>query len=376
MTLNQVTADNTRQTELWQELTHKEDTYKIEVINSIQAFQHELRNCQRCSNSKMNDIEQILNTLARMSTPLNPNVGTGIPNTQVLNAKNSQSKNEFSTSLHKLEPSMGQELLKEVPKLKEWPQFSGEGEYDHMELIRGIEMIKKDMKIPERLLRQAHGHQRWTWWKTQIINKWANDAWRFKAETAFEYAKFNADKDKPLPWFCQKKDRLTALYPDVSEFMIHRKILRQCGGALEYTVKSRTTQKSSAEDIINTLEEVTTRTRIGCSRVNLKTRFNTPWKNSVNKNSKENFNNMKYKSADIIRKCHICQSTTHLANTCPREGKINEIDIEKEPDVEKDDNIIEENSDDKSSMVSESSKDIENISATFDIMESYSHLLQ
>ncbi|MBW0471025.1 hypothetical protein O181_010740 [Austropuccinia psidii MF-1] len=38
--------------------------------------------------------------------------------------------------------------------------------------------------------------------------------------------------------------------------------------------------------------------------------------------------------------------------------------------------MIEENSDDKSSTFSESSKDIENKNATFDIMESYSHLLQ
>ncbi|MBW0532784.1 hypothetical protein O181_072499 [Austropuccinia psidii MF-1] len=161
----------------------------------------------------------------------------------------------------------------------------------------------------------------------------------------------------------------------MSEFMIHRKILRQCGGDLEHAIKSRTTEQSSAEDIINILEEVTTRTKIGSSRVNLKTRFNTPWKDSVDKNPKENSNNIKYKSADTVRKCHICQSTTHLANTCPKKGKINEIDIEKEPDVEKDD-IIEDNSDDKSSIFSESSKDIENINATFDIMESYSHLPQ
>ncbi|MBW0524010.1 hypothetical protein O181_063725 [Austropuccinia psidii MF-1] len=33
MKLNQVTSDNTRQTELWQELTHEEDMYKIEAIN-------------------------------------------------------------------------------------------------------------------------------------------------------------------------------------------------------------------------------------------------------------------------------------------------------------------------------------------------------
>ncbi|MBW0522576.1 hypothetical protein O181_062291 [Austropuccinia psidii MF-1] len=140
----------------------------------------------------------------------------------------------------------------------------------------------------------------------------------------------------------------------MSEFMIHRKILRKCGGDLEHAVKRRTTEKSSAEDIINILEEVTTRIRIGSSRVNLKTRFNKPWKDSVDKNPKENSNDMRYKSADIIRKCHIWQSTTHLANKCPRKGKINEIDIENRPDVEKYDNIIEENSDDKSSIFSES----------------------
>ncbi|MBW0532696.1 hypothetical protein O181_072411 [Austropuccinia psidii MF-1] len=169
--------------------------------------------------------------------------------------------------------------------------------------------------------------------KPKLSKEWANDAWRFKVKAAFEYARLIADKDKDLPWFCQQKDRLTEFYPDISEFMIHRKILRQCG---ENAVKRRTTEQYSAEDIINILEEVATRTRIGSSRVNLKTRFNTPWKESVDQNPKENLNNIKYKSADVMRKCHIYQSTTHLANKFPKKGKINEIDIEKEPDVEKD----------------------------------------
>ncbi|MBW0526424.1 hypothetical protein O181_066139 [Austropuccinia psidii MF-1] len=378
MKLNQTTSDDTRQTELWKELTQTEDNPKTNVINSIQILQHEFRNSQRCNNSKMNDIEQLLHTLPRISTPLNQNEGSIIPNPQVLEVENSQLKIEFFTSFHNLEASMGQALLKEVPKLKEFPHFSIEGEYDNMEFIRGIDIIKEDFEFPYRLvtarfntlftrsahrwyikIRQAHGHQSCTWWKTQIINKWANDSWRLKVETAFESSKFNADKDKALPWFFQQRDRLTAFYPDISEFMIHRKILRQCGGDLEHAVKFRTTEQSSEEDIINTLEEVTTRTRSVSSRVNLKTRFNTPWKDSVGKNSKENSNNVNYKSADIIRK-----------------GGINEIDIEKEPDVEKEDNIIEENSDDMSSIFSESSKDIENINSTFEIMESYSHLPQ
>ncbi|MBW0577166.1 hypothetical protein O181_116881 [Austropuccinia psidii MF-1] len=96
----------------------------------------------------------------------------------------------------------------------------------------------------------------------------------------------------------------------------------------------------------------------------------------MDKNPKANSNNVKYKSAGIIRKFHICQSTTHLANTCPKRGEINEIESEKEPDLEKYDNIIEDNSDDKSSIFSESLKDIETINSTSYSMESYSHLPQ
>ncbi|MBW0539262.1 hypothetical protein O181_078977 [Austropuccinia psidii MF-1] len=132
----------------------------------------------------------------------------------------------------------------------------------------------------------------------------------------------------------------------MSEFMIHKEIPRQCGVYLEHAVKGRTTEQSSAEDIINILEEVTTQTTIGCSRVNLKARFNTPWEDSVDKNPKENSNNTKYKSADAIRKLHICKSATHLANACLRKGKINEFDNEREPAFEKDD-VIEDNSYDK-----------------------------
>ncbi|MBW0476837.1 hypothetical protein O181_016552 [Austropuccinia psidii MF-1] len=160
----------------------------------------------------------------------------------------------------------------------------------------------------------------------------------------------------------------------MSEFIIHRKTLRQWGGDMENAIKSRTTEKSSEEDIINILEEVTTRTRIGSSSVNLKTSFNTPFKDYVDEASKENSDNMEYKSADVIRKCHICKSTTHLSNKLPRKGKINESENEKEPDVKKYD-VNVENSDYKSSIFSESS-DIENINVTFDIMEAYSYLPQ
>ncbi|MBW0518407.1 hypothetical protein O181_058122 [Austropuccinia psidii MF-1] len=132
MKSNHIASYNNRQTELWQESTNKEYMYKFEVINLIQSFQHELRNSKRCSSHKMNNIEQLLHTLPRVSIPLNQNEGTRIPNLKVLEVENSQLKNELATSFDNFKPSMGQALLKYVPKLKEWPHLSGEGEYDHM----------------------------------------------------------------------------------------------------------------------------------------------------------------------------------------------------------------------------------------------------
>ncbi|MBW0555805.1 hypothetical protein O181_095520 [Austropuccinia psidii MF-1] len=193
---------------------------------------------------------------------------------------------------------MGQERLKEVPKLKEWPHFSA-----HRWFIR---------------LRQAYRHQSWTWWKTQIIDKWANDVCRFEVETSVESAHFDSEKDESLPWACQQEDRLTALYPDISEVIVHRKLLTQCADDLEHAVKSRTTEQYSTEDIINILQESTTRTMISSSRVNIKTRFNTPMKDSVDKSPKENSNSMKYKSEYTIRKCHIFERTTNIVNTFPK----------------------------------------------------------
>ncbi|MBW0504225.1 hypothetical protein O181_043940 [Austropuccinia psidii MF-1] len=160
----------------------------------------------------------------------------------------------------------------------------------------------------------------------------------------------------------------------MSDFIINRKILRQCGGDLEHSLKRRATEKFPEEDIIDISKEVTTRTKICSSRMNLKTGFDTPWKDSVDKFPKKSIN-MKHKYLENIRKFHILQITTNSANIFPKRGKINEINIEKQPDVEKVD-VNEENSDDKSSIFFKSSKDIENINVTFDIMESYSHLPQ
>ncbi|MBW0565366.1 hypothetical protein O181_105081 [Austropuccinia psidii MF-1] len=41
---------------------------------------------------------------------------------------------------------------KDIPKLEEWPTFSGEGEYNCIEFIRTIDMLWEDFHIPDEII--------------------------------------------------------------------------------------------------------------------------------------------------------------------------------------------------------------------------------
>ncbi|MBW0562134.1 hypothetical protein O181_101849 [Austropuccinia psidii MF-1] len=41
---------------------------------------------------------------------------------------------------------------KDIPELEEWATFSGEGEYNHIELIRTIYMLQEEFHIPYEII--------------------------------------------------------------------------------------------------------------------------------------------------------------------------------------------------------------------------------
>ncbi|MBW0528744.1 hypothetical protein O181_068459 [Austropuccinia psidii MF-1] len=82
-------------------------------------------------------------------------------------------------------------------------------------------------------------------------------------ENSFEEAIFNIERDRPMSWLLKQKDRLTALHPDISGTMIHKRILRKCGGYLEHAIRRRCIEPFSTEDYINAMEDITTGTKIG-----------------------------------------------------------------------------------------------------------------
>ncbi|MBW0550176.1 hypothetical protein O181_089891 [Austropuccinia psidii MF-1] len=184
-------------------------------------------------------------------------------------------------------------------------------------------------------------------------------------ENSFENAIFNSQKDKPLTWFFKQKDRLSALHPDISDTTINMKILRKCGGELEHPIKSKCVEPYSTEAYINAMEDIITRMRIG------KTWTKIPIEsNIVSKIPRED-----RRPERPVLKLHKCGSTSHLANTCTKKTKINEVHVIEEV------HCTEEKEEcDQYSAISEDTPvedyRIENITAFFEVTEGNTHLPQ
>ncbi|MBW0532052.1 hypothetical protein O181_071767 [Austropuccinia psidii MF-1] len=213
-----------------------------------------------------------------------------------------------------LTPFLGENVIsaKDIPKLEEWPTFSGEGEYNHIEFIRTIDMLQEDFHIPDELIvgklqslftrtakkwyykmEKDHGKHDCSWWKSEMITKWANNSWRFKIGNAFE---------------------------NMSDTMINMKILRKCGGELEHAIKCRCVEPFSTEEYINSMEDIITRTRIG------KTWTKIPMESKM----VPKISNEDRKPETPVLMCHKCGSTSNLANSCTKKTKINEAQVIEE----------------------------------------------
>ncbi|MBW0495473.1 hypothetical protein O181_035188 [Austropuccinia psidii MF-1] len=176
-------------------------------------------------------------------------------------------------------------------------------------------------------MRIDHGKHDWSWCKSEVITKWANNSWRFKMENAFESAIFNSEKDEPPTWFFRQKARLSALHPDMSDTIINMRILRKCGGLLEHAIKSRCIPREER------------------------------------------------RPGKPVLKCHKCGSTSYYTNTCTKKTKINEVQIIEEIQC-----TSEKEESDQDSEVSEDTPveyyTIENITDFFEVTEVHTHLPQ
>ncbi|MBW0532921.1 hypothetical protein O181_072636 [Austropuccinia psidii MF-1] len=123
-----------------------------------------------------------------------------------------------------------------------------------------------------------------------------------------------------MSWFLKKKDRLTGLHPDMSETMVHKRILRKCGGDIEKAIRSRCIEPGFKEDYINSMEDISTRRKIGRNLYKPPIKNKTSGKPILRPNKPQERDPLKFNK---------CVSTSNFANTCIKKTRIIEIEIEK-----------------------------------------------
>ncbi|MBW0503380.1 hypothetical protein O181_043095 [Austropuccinia psidii MF-1] len=103
----------------------------------------------------------------------------------------------------------------------------------------------------------------------------------------------------------------------MSDSMINMKILIKCGGELEHNIKFKFLEPFSTEDYINAIEDIITRTRMGKT-----------WTRNLMESKM--IPTISREDNKLVLKCHKCGSTSHLANTCIKKTKINEVQVTDE----------------------------------------------
>ncbi|MBW0555421.1 hypothetical protein O181_095136 [Austropuccinia psidii MF-1] len=188
-------------------------------------------------------------------------------------------------------------------------------------------------------------------------------------ENSFEEAIFNIERDRPISWLLKQKDRLTALHPDISETMVHKRILRKCGCDLEHAIRSKCIEPFSTEDYINATEDINTRTK------SFRNWYKPPIENKTSRKPISTLNNPQDRAP---LRFHECGSTSHFANTCPKETRINETETDKKDDPKEANDVSLHESDSETSEEEELTDQlgIENTNVSFDVTEVHTHLPQ
>ncbi|MBW0545009.1 hypothetical protein O181_084724 [Austropuccinia psidii MF-1] len=155
----------------------------------------------------------------------------------------------------------------------------------------------------------------------------------------------------------------------MSETMINKRILRECGGYLEHAIRSRCIEPCSMEDYINAMEDIRTRTKTG------RNWYKSPMDNKTSGKSIPK-PNKPHEKAPL--KHHKCGSTSHLAKTCVKKTRINEIEIDKVEDKKETNDVSLHDSDSESSEEEEvpDKLSIENFNVSFEVTEVHTHLPQ
>ncbi|MBW0492512.1 hypothetical protein O181_032227 [Austropuccinia psidii MF-1] len=148
------------------------------------------------------------------------------------------------------------EALKQLPEASSWPNFTGVGESDHLELINYIHGLFIDVpSIPDYWIifrintafkghaiiwntemKEIHYRRNRPWLKSQMVQEYRNATWICKNTMLFENDKYSVDKD-PYEWCLRQSKLLKSIDTQKKIQMRNHKLLTQMPGELEHGIK-------------------------------------------------------------------------------------------------------------------------------------------
>ncbi|KAH9455022.1 hypothetical protein Pst134EA_022503 [Puccinia striiformis f. sp. tritici] len=131
-----------------------------------------------------------------------------------------------------------------LSRLETWPTFTGDGEYNHIDFIKTIDALQEDSQCEDGVIinklrdimtgvakqwfdsvRNAVGHQSWSFWKSLIEQKYGTINWRKRMMRLFDQDKFVPGAVPASVWVTTQYKRITACEPATSSEMIIFKLL-------------------------------------------------------------------------------------------------------------------------------------------------------
>jgi hypothetical protein len=279
-----------------------------------------------------------------------------------------------------IDVEMRKELWKSIPKTSEWEKVSGELPYNHKLWLKNIDVFVQDYCMLDHMIisrltalftdtaknwyigiRDSHENRSWAWWKHTIRNKFGTHNWRWKMQQEFEKDYFSLGNKKVHKWFNTQRERLRAFQPELSEYLICEKVLKQCPGNLEHAVKSRYKKDATDmnfEEMVIIIEEVLDRA-IKYPRTASNHSSNqfskSSWRNnpsstkfepSKTDNEVKKPSNNSTPAAKNKDTCNFCRQPGRYSRECPkRRQRINEVGIDnldESYNSEKDDQLSQQ----------------------------------
>ncbi|MBW0495435.1 hypothetical protein O181_035150 [Austropuccinia psidii MF-1] len=327
-------------------------TLQTKTIHTLQEDYTELYKASEDTKRRLNDVLEEKNHCKRDIKYLDQDIDEMFNYCQKMKPQHKGISQSQYQDGDKMNCSQKEES-KQLPEASSWPEFSGIGEYDQLEIIDYIDGLFTDVpSIPDywitaRLntafkgnasiwyteMKEIPGRRNWPWWRSQIIQKYGNDTWIRQKTLSFENDRYKVDKDH-YDWCLRQSKRLIAIDPHITTEVRNHKLLNKLPGDLEHAVKCRFSKESTLDEIANTLQEVRIRTSIG--------RYN----NNIIGDNRENptleAKETHDSESEITTGFYNCESPNHYAENSPKDRE--EILARKEQ-ARKDQDGHESNSD-------------------------------